>query len=94
MFDAAAERVTFVGEAHRHKNQAARRGRDDEELRSRYLVDVIRQERAPRLMDQIFTSSNPLVSWLRQLDGLRKPRKERMAQTISRQRLNVPAPPE
>jgi hypothetical protein len=46
------------------------------------------------MVNLIFTSSNPLVSWLRQLDGLRRPRKERMAQTISRQRLNVPAPPE
>ena len=39
----------LVREDHQHKQQLARRGRHDEEIGGRDLLNVIRQERAPRL---------------------------------------------
>jgi len=40
---------TLVGEDHQDEQQATRRRRHDEEVRSDDLAEVIRQERAPRL---------------------------------------------
>ena len=38
-----------MGQYHEDEQEAAPRGRDDEEIRSHELAHVIRQERAPRL---------------------------------------------